>query len=472
MDLASIQASIMSVVDPINDALWNKILIFLLLGSGLWFTFKLKFGQLTHLKEMFRLIGEGVGASTKDNHISSFQAFCVSTASRVGVGNIAGIAIAIVLGGPGSIFWMWLIAILGAATGIVESTLGQIYKEPLKGGGFHGGPAYYIQKGLNSKFFAIWFAILISITYGLIFNSVQANTIAASFQVWNIDAYTIGGVITILTAIVIFGGVTRIARVSEVLVPIMAGLYILTALFVIIMNISELPRVISLIFSSAFSVQAAGGGFLGAAMLNGFKRGLFSNEAGMGAVPNAAATADCSHPIKQGLIQGFGVFVDTMLVCSATAFIVLITGDYANSGLTGVALVQANLATQIGDWAPNVMTVFILMFAFSSIVGNYYYGEINISHLARHNKLWLNLFRVLVVCMVFIGSIAELPFVWNMADLFMALMAITNIIAIALLGNKVFIAMNDYWNQKSQGIKDPVFKASTLPGEKLDWWHN
>lgn len=469
MDL-SILNVIDKFVDTINGYLWTYVIITLLIISGFWFTYKIRLAQLTKLGEMVRLLKEGVGASTEGNNISSFQAFCVSTASRVGVGNIAGIAIAIVLGGPGAIFWMWAIALLGSATGIIESTLGQIYKEPVAGGGFRGGPAYYIRKGLGSKTIAIWFAILISITYGLIFNSVQANTIAASFKIWNFVPNITGGVMAILTAIVIFGGVTRIAKVTEYLVPIMATIYILTALFIVIMNISHLPAVFANIISSAFTMQAAGGGLLSAAMMNGFKRGLFSNEAGMGSVPNAAATANCTHPVKQGLIQGFGVFVDTMLVCTSTAFIVLMIGDYSASGLTGISLVQQNLGIQLGSWAPHVMAAFIFMFAFSSIVGNYYYGEINIFHLTE-NKLWLNLFRTLVVVMIYIGSVAELTFVWNLADLFMALMVLTNVIAIILLGGQAFTAIKDYFDQKARGIKEPVFHEKTL-GENinLDWW--
>ncbi len=472
MELQEILTAIENVINPINNFLWTYVIILLLSLSGLWFTYKLRFGQLSKIGEMLRLLKEGVGANTKGSQVSSFQAFCISTASRVGVGNIAGIAIAIVLGGPGSIFWMWFIALLGSATGIVESTLAQIYKEPIKGGGFHGGPAYYIQKGLHSRTIAIWFAILISVTYGLIFNSVQSNTITASFQIWNLAPEYVGGAIAILSGIVIFGGATRIAKVTEFVVPIMAGLYILTAIFIVLTNITHLPAVLGNIFTSAFTFDAAGGGLLGAAVMNGFKRGLFSNEAGMGSVPNAAATAQCSHPAKQGLIQGFGVFVDTMFVCTSTAFIVLMTDDYTATSLTGIALVQHNLAIQLGSWAPTAMAFFIFTFAFSSIVGNYYYGEVNISHLSK-NKIYLNLFRAAVVLMVFIGSIATLPFVWNMADFFMALMVLTNVVAIFLLGKQAFICFYDYFKQKAEGIEEPVFKGSTL-GEKvekqLDWW--
>ncbi len=465
------EAALNSLVSNLNGFLWNNIIIALLVGVGIWFTLRTGFVQITQLPEMFRLVGEGVGTKTDNNHISSFQAFCVSTASRVGVGNIAGVAIAIVLGGPGAVFWMWLIALLGSATGFIESTLAQIYKEPLKEGGFFGGPAYYIRYGLKSPFFSVLFAILLTVTFGLIYNSVQANTMAASLKTFDISVETTGIVVSVLTAIIIFGGISRIAKVSEVLVPIMAGLYILTAIYVIIANIENFPRVISTIFSSAFDPTAAGGGFMGAAMMNGIKRGLFSNEAGEGSVPNAAATATVSHPIKQGLVQAFGVFLDTLVICTASAFIVLVIGDYASTGKTGVALVQHNLAEQLGAWAPLAVAIFIMMFSFSSIVGNYYYGEVNIAHLTQ-NKLYMNLFRTGVVAMVYVGSVASLDFVWNLADLFMALLVLINVTAILLLSGQVNVALKDYVKQKREGIKDPVFYKDILPKQDgIFYWN-
>lgn len=466
------EAMLNDAVNTINGYLWNYVIIVILIGAGIWFTLRTGFIQITQIGEMLRLVSEGVGASTKDNHISSFQAFCVSTASRVGVGNIAGVAIAVVLGGPGAVFWMWVIALLGSATGFIESTLAQIYKVPLKEGGFYGGPAYYIKNGLKSPVFAALFAILITITFGLIYNSVQANTIAAALKTFDVPVGSTGAVIAILTGLVIFGGITRIAKVSEVLVPIMAGLYILTAIYIILVNITEFPHVISTIFSSAFDFQAAGGGFMGATMMNGIKRGLFSNEAGEGSVPNAAATADVSHPVKQGLVQAFGVFLDTLVICTASAFIVLISGDYKAIGKTGIALIQENLAMQLGDWAPFAVAIFIFMFSFSSIVGNYYYGEINISHMTE-KKAYLNLFRIFVVAMVYIGSIASLDLVWNLADLFMAFLVLTNVTAILLLSRQVNVCLKDYLSQKRAGIKDPVFKRSILPSQEgIVWWND
>ena len=461
-----------NIVSQINDIFWSYILIILLIAAGIIFSIRTRFVQIRMLREMIHLLTEGVGTKTEGQQISSFQAFCVSTASRVGVGNIAGIAIAVVLGGPGAIFWMWVIALLGASSGFIESTLAQIYKIPRSDDkGYLGGPAFYIKNALHSPKAAIFFAIIISITYGLIFNSVQSNTISLSMQTaFGFDATYIGIVIAIISAIVIFGGLKRIARVSEYLVPFMAGLYILVALFITFYNITELPHIFAVIFKDAWGIDSVAGGGFGAAIMTGIKRGLFSNEAGMGSVPNAAATAEVTHPVKQGLIQSFGVFVDTFLICSSSAFIVLLSTDYQSTGLTGIQLVQYDLSLYFGDIAVSAVAVFIILFAFTSIVGNYYYGEINIKYLSD-NPLYLNIFRVLVTFMVFFGSIAELSLVWNLADLFMALMATTNVIAILLLGKIAFIALKDYEQQKKQGIKEPVFKASILPKQDgIYWW--
>ena len=419
------------------------------------------------LPEMLRLLTEGVGTKTEGKQISTFQAFCVSTASRVGVGNIAGVAIAIVTGGPGAVFWMWLIAFIGCATGFVESTLAQIYKLPQQDGAFHGGPAYYIENALKQPAVAKLFAVLISVTFGLIYNSVQANTIALSVETaFGVGHLTTAIILCVLTGLVIFGGMTRIAKVAEVLVPVMAVVYLLTALIIVVLYIDQVPAMFALIFHDAFSPQAAVGGGIGTAILTGVKRGLFSNEAGEGSVPNAAATATTSHPAKQGLVQSFGVYVDTWIVCTATAFIVLLTGQYTVGGsLTGIALAQASLASTFGSLAPSGLSFVIFMFAFSSIVGNYYYGEINIAFFKGNTKQYLLVFRCLVIAMVFFGSMAELSFVWDTADLFMAFLCLTNLYAIARLGKYAFIALNDYVNQKAAGIKEPTFDPAIMPDE-------
>lgn len=458
------------IVSNINLYLWNYLIIFILIGAGLFFTMTTGAVQIRMFKEMVRLVASGAGTKTNKNHVSSFQAFCVSTASRVGVGNIAGIAIAVVLGGPGAIFWMWVIALIGSATGFIESTLAQIYKEPIAKGGFYGGPAYYIRYGLNSKFLSILFAILITITFGWIYNSVQANTLAASLHTFGIDVTYTGIVISVLLGLIIFGGIQRVAKISEIIVPIMAVLYIGTALFVVLMNIQEFPAMIHKIVSSAFDPYAAGGGFMGATMMNGIKRGLFSNEAGEGSVPNAAATAAVHHPVEQGLVQAFGVFLDTFIICTSSAFIVLIVGDYSITGLTGIALVQHNLEAQLGAWAPYAVTVFIIMFSFSSLVGNYYYGEININHLTD-KKYVLHLFRIGVVAMAFIGSIASLDLVWNLADLFMAFLVLTNVSSILRMGRTAGLALDDYIKQRKAGIQTPVFNRNILNHTYgIVWW--
>ena len=452
-----------SAVDAINNVLWSHVLIVVLVACGLYFTVSTRFVQVRMLPEMIRLLTEGVGRKTEGHAISSFQAFCVSTASRVGVGNIAGVAIAIVTGGPGAVFWMWIIAFIGCATGFVESTLAQIYKLPRGNGKFHGGPAYYINNALHQPAVAKLFAILISVTFGLIYASVQANTIAMSAKTLGIDTLATGIFIAVLTGVVICGGMHRIAQVTEFLVPIMAGLYILVALIIVVMHIDMVPAMFELIIHDAFSPQAAVGGGFGTAVLTGVKRGLFSNEAGEGSVPNAAATADVSHPVNQGLVQSFGVYVDTWIVCSATAFIVLLTGQYTIGGeLTGIALAQASLSSVFGPLAPVAVAFMSLLFAFSSIVGNYYYGEINIAFFEGDTHKYLMVYRVCVVGMVLFGSLAALQLVWNLADLFMGLLCLTNLYAVVRLSPYARRALADYTAKKTRGVRDPEFAASDI----------
>lgn len=370
-----------TLILSVNDFLWSYIIIALLAGAGIYFSLCTHFVQIRYLCEMFRIIADSAGTKTRGNQVSAFQAFCISTASRVGVGNIAGIAIAVTAGGPGAVFWMWFIALLGASTGFVESTLAQIYKVPRPDGtsGFQGGPAYYIRAGLHSPLWSVFFAILISITYGLVFNSVQANTIALSLSsAFGMDRMLSGILLALLSGIVIFSGIGPIARMTEWLVPLMAGMYLLVALGIMIYHITDLPGIFLLIFQDAFSPDAAVGGGMGAAVMTGIKRGLFSNEAGMGSVPNAAATADANHPVRQGLVQSFGVFIDTFFICSASAFIVLLSGDYQSGTLTGIELVQTDLSHYFGSLAPHMLSFLIFLFAFTSIIGNYCYGEINI----------------------------------------------------------------------------------------------
>ncbi|MDU1314101.1 MAG: alanine/glycine:cation symporter family protein [Clostridium septicum] len=453
----------------INDFLWTYILIAMLIVSGIYFTFKTKFVQFTNIKEMFKLLGEG-SSKEHEHSVSSFQAFCISTASRVGTGNLAGIATALAIGGPGAIFWMWLIALIGASSSFIESTLAQIYKVK-DGNSFRGGPAYYMEKGLKKRWMGVLFAILITITFGLVFNSVQANTITLALnESFGFNRSVLGIILTLLTVIIIFGGVNRIANVSSILVPIMAVAYIAVALFIVVINFSELPGVLKMIFDNAFGINQAVGGILGAALLQGIKRGLFSNEAGMGSAPNAAATATVSHPVKQGLIQTLGVFTDTIIICSCTAFIILLSGVPLDGSVKGIQLTQMALTSQLGPFGGIFVSICILLFAFSSIVGNYYYGEANISFITD-KKIYVLVYRLSVGLMVFFGSLVSMDIVWNLADVFMGLMAIINLIAILLLGKIAFKALADYNKQRKEG-KDPIFKSSSIPelGDEVEEW--
>ncbi|WP_053363576.1 alanine/glycine:cation symporter family protein [Bacillus sp. FJAT-27251] len=461
-----------SIINFFNDLLWSYVLIAVLVLTGLYFSFRTKFVQFTYFFEMFRVIAEKstVSAAGKRGR-SSFQAFTISAASRVGTGNLAGVATAIAAGGPGAVFWMWLIAFIGAGSSFVESTLAQIYKVKDKDE-YRGGPAYYMEKGLNKRWMGILFAVIITFCFGLVFNSVQSNTISlAVHEAYGIERFWVGIVLAVLTAAVIFGGVKRVAHVSQVIVPIMAVLYLILALYIVITNFTEVPAMIGLIVSSAFGLQEAAGGAMGAAVLWGIKRGLFSNEAGMGSAPNAAATAAVSHPAKQGLIQTLGVFVDTILICSATAFIIILSGVYTDPDLNGIQLTQAALSTHVGAWAPSFISVAIFLFAFSSIIGNYYYGETNIEFI-KQSKPAMLVYRLAVVGMVMFGALVDLAVVWNLADLFMGIMALINLVAITLLVNIALAALKDYTAQRKQG-KDPVFFADSIPGLKgIESWEN
>ncbi|MFC0471305.1 alanine/glycine:cation symporter family protein [Halalkalibacter kiskunsagensis] len=457
-----------AIIDWGNTILWSYVLIVLLVGLGIYFTFRTKFVQIRNLGEMFRLMKESPSTNSGEKQISSFGAFCISAASRIGTGNLAGVAIAITLGGPGAVFWMWIVAIFGAALSFIESTLAQVYK--VKGSnGYKGGPAFYMEKALGARWMGVLFAILITFCFGLAFNSVQANTITSAFEeAFGINRLVLGIALTVLTGLVIFGGVKRIAKVTQVVVPIMALCYLILATYVVIGNIGEIPGMIGLIVSSAFGFNEAVAGGIGAAIMNGVKRGLFSNEAGMGSAPVAAATADVSHPAKQGFVQTLGVFIDTLFICSATAFIILLSG-VQGEGMGGIQLTQSALASHVGSWATIFVAIAILLFCFSSIVGNYYYGESNLEFI-KENKTMLLVFRLAVLAVVLFGSVSSLSMVWNLADLFMALMAITNLIALLLIGKIAIAVLKDYVKQKKEG-KDPVFYASSIEGLKnVECW--
>lgn len=461
------EQTIQDVVVIFNDFLWSKLLIILLVVCGVYFTTKTKFMQFRMISDMVKVLKEP--KSKEPGKVSPFQAFCISMAARVGTGNITGIALAIALGGPGAVFWMWIIAMIGSASSFVESTLAQIYKIKDKGG-FRGGPAYYMERGLRKRWMGVLFAILIILSFGLVFNAVQSNTITVAFQnSFGTDRLTVGIIMAVVFAGIIMGGVRRIAKASEYIVVVLAVIYIGVAAFIMLLNITELPGIIALIVKNAFGFEQMAGGTLGAALMNGVKRGLFSNEAGMGSAPNAAATADTSHPVKQGLIQALGVLTDTLIICTSTAMVILLSGVYQGSNLGGIELTQAAFSAHIGSWASGFLAVMVFLFAFSTLIGNYYYGETNIEFI-KSNKVWLWIYRVAVIGMVLFGAVAKVQLVWDLADLFMGLMVVVNLIAILMLSKVTFEALRDYKRQKAEG-RDPVFTRDRIhiPGEVECW---
>lgn len=461
------------LITTINDVIWSYVLIVALVGCGVWFTWRTRFVQFRMVGEMLRLLTESAVDTAKGTkHISSFQAFAVSVATRVGTGNLAGVATAIAIGGPGAVFWMWIIALIGSATAFVESTLAQLYKQKHKDS-FIGGPAYYIQKGLKQRWMAVLFAILITLQFGLSNNSIQANTICGAMQeAFGWSPLWVGIALATMALLIVFGGIQRIASVSSILVPVMAVGYIILAVVIIAMNIQQIPEVFKVIVTNAFGIGQIAGGGIGAAMMNGVKRGLFSNEAGEGSAPNVAATATTTHPVKQGLIQALGVFTDTLLVCSCTAFIILISGLYQVPELNGIALTQSALQSEVGNVGPIFVAIAIFLFAFSSIIGNYYYGEANIRFITDNSSV-MTIYRL---CsgglMVVFGAIASFELVWNIVDFFMAFLTACNLIAIILLGRYAFRLLDDYRQQKKKGIKEPVFHRSQLPEieDEIECW--
>jgi AGCS family alanine or glycine:cation symporter len=475
--------NINELITTVNDAVWGYVLIFALVGCGLWFTIKTRFVQFRMVGEMLRLLTDSAVSTVEEQvkeqkagvnskHISSFQAFAVSVATRVGTGNLAGVASAIAIGGPGAVFWMWVIALMGSATAFVESTLAQLFKKKHKDS-FIGGPAYYIQQGLKQRWMAITFAVLITCQFGLSNNSIQSNTICSAMQeAFGWDPLWVGCVIAAVSLFIVFGGIQRIAQVSAVLVPVMAISYVILALVIIVMNIGLIPHVFRLIVLDAFGIEQIAGGGIGVTIMNGVKRGLFSNEAGEGSAPNVAATASVTHPVKQGLIQALGVFTDTLIVCSCTAFIILISGLFRVPQLNGIALTQSALQSEIGSIGPVFIAVAIFLFAFSTIIGNYYYGEANIRFITPNTKV-MTIYRICSAgVMVIFGSLASFELVWNIVDFFMAFLTACNLIAIVLLGRFAFRLLDDYRKQKKQGIKEPTFHRSQLPEleNELECW--
>ncbi len=467
MDIFASDGWLTMAITSLNDFVWTYILIILLVGCGLYFTWRTRFVQLRMVGEMVRLIAEPSVKTGPKKHISAFQAFAVSVATRVGTGNLAGVATAIAMGGPGAVFWMWLIALIGGATAFIESTLAQLYKRH-GDDSYKGGPAYYIKYGLGRKWMAALFAVLITLTFGLSYNSVQSNTIcSAMHQAFGWNEIVVGAIISVVSLVIAFGGIQRIARVSAVIVPLMAVGYFILALVIVLMNYQLVPHVFKVIVTEAFGLGQFTGGLLGMTVMYGIKRGLFSNEAGEGSAPNVAATASVSHPVKQGLVQALGVFTDTFLVCSCTAFIILISGVYS-SGANGIALTQEAMQSQIGHWGKVFIAIAIFFFAFSSIIGNYYYGETNIQFLTR--KRWaLVVFRLFSGgVMVMLGALASLNFVWSLGDICMAMLTACNLAAIIPLSKYAFKLLKNYQDQKRNGIASPTFKRDMLPDLKGD----
>lgn len=451
-----------SVVVDVNDVFWNWLLIPLVIVAGLYFTVRSGVVQVRMLPEMFRSVTEkGATAEDGKKSVSAFGAFSISAAARVGTGNIAGVATAISVGGPGAVFWMWAMATLGAASAFVESTLAQLYKRPEhEPGTFRGGPAYYMEYGLRRRWQGLIFAVIITVTFGFVFNAVQSNTIVATTRASLSDldgdwfAPLVGLGLIVLLGVVIFGGVRRISHITEVLVPIMALVYLLLGIAVVALNIDDLPRVVADIVGGAFGLREVVGGGIGVAIAQGIRRGMFSNEAGLGSSPNAAAAADVSHPVKQGLVQSLGVYFDTLLICSITAFIIL-TSDPDLSERRTADLTQSALQDSLGSWAGHVLTAVVFLLAFSSMIGNFYYGRANIEFITDRPQV-LTAFRVLVLVAVFGGALGSVSLIWNLADVFMGVMALVNLAAIIPLGVVAFRLLADYRAQRAAGT-DPVY---------------
>ena len=462
------------LINGLSDLLYSYILIILLLGTGIYFTFRTRFVQFRLFIESIRVVAQ---PGDDENGLSSFQALMVSTASRVGTGNIAGISTAICLGGPGAVFWMWLTAILGSASAFIESTLAQIYKKRAEDGSSYGGPAYYIQAALKKHWIGVLFALFLILTYMGGFNLVASFNIADSFRAYSFfdESFTpllVGVILALVFAACIFGGSRQISRITEVLVPFMGIFYLAVALFVTVTHYTLIPKMFSDIFSNAFDIRAIFGGFTGSCVMNGIKRGLFSNEAGVGSAPNAAASAAVSHPVKQGLVQMLSVFIDTILICSATACLLLCSGVAPSEELKGMPWVQAAASESLGGFGTVFITVALCLFAFTTLIGNFYYAEMGLKYLCGKTpgKALLNLFRIIAALIVLAGAVMEFGLVWSTADVLMGFMALINLPVILLLGGTAIRCMKDYVRQKKEG-RNPVFKAADIGlKEKTDFW--
>ena len=471
------------VEDSLNGVLWNIVPVFLI-AAGVYFGFRTLFVQIRLIPDMLKAVAETPKGKDREGRdldeeyggVSAFKAFTISAASRVGTGNIAGVALAISIGGPGSVFWMWLLALRGGATAFVESTLAQLWKTKDAEGNYHGGPAYYMTRGLGWRPLAVLFSAFLALTYGFVYNAIQTNSITAAIEtsVGNDSALVkcvVAGVLAILTALVIFGGVTRIASWTQVIVPFMAGAYIIMGVVVLVVNWREIPAMFELIVTHALGLKEVAGAGVWLAFTQGMRRGLFSNEAGMGSAPNAAASATVSHPVKQGLVQTLGVYFDTLLVCTITAFIVLLgpAVSYGKDDVQGVSLTQSALADSLGDWSAHAITAILFFLAFSSVIGNYYLAQTNLEYLTE-SKSALNVFRLVVIGFVIFGAFGSVPLVWALGDTMAGLLAIFNIVAIIPLGGVVLKLLKNFNDQRRKGI-DPVFHRDMLPELKnVEYW--
>lgn len=468
------------IISLVNDLIWSNALIILCLAVGIYFSVATRFLQVRYVKEMLKLLFDG---KSSDKGVSSFQAFAIAISGRIGTGNIAGVATAIAMGGPGAVFWMWVIAFLGSASAFIEATLGQIYKQ-VNNGQYRGGPAYYIEKGLGMKWYAILFALATVLSTAVFLPGVQSNSIALSMHnAFEVPVAYTGIGIVLLLALIIFGGVKRIGKVAEVVVPFMAGGYILMALVIMGLNFTSIPSVFSLIIKSAFDFEPAFAGIFGMAVAWGVKRGIYSNEAGQGTAPHAAAAAEVSHPAKQGLVQAFSVYVDTLFVCTATAFMILFTGKYNVANPAGGFLLENIPGAKIGaeytqlaiahhfpSLGAGFVAVSLLFFAFTTIMAYYYIAETNLSYLDKTANKWLtNLLRVLLLGATFYGTVKTAEAAWTLGDIGVGMMAWLNIIAIVLLRKPALKVFRDYEKQRKAG-KDPVFKAQDVDIANTDQW--
>ena len=469
------------IINSINSIVWSNALIVLCLSAGIYFSFVSKFLQVRYLREMIRLLFKG---QSSDKGVSSFQAFTIAIAGRVGTGNIAGVATAIAMGGPGAIFWMWIIAFLGSASAFIEATLGQIYKQ-VNDGQYRGGPAFYIEKGLGIKWYAVVFALATILSTALLLPGVQSNNIALSMQAaFSLPTWMTGGAVCLLLGLIIFVGVKRIGRVAELVVPLMAAAYILMAVVIIAVNIKEVPGVISLIIRSAFDLEPAFGGMFGMAIAWGVKRGIYSNEAGQGTAPHAAAAAEITHPAKQGLVQAFSVYIDTLFVCTATAFMILFTGQYnvlnpdggyMMENIPGVAVgaeyTQFAISSHFPAFGSGFVAVSLLFFAFTTLMAYYYIAETNLSYLNKKGtSIWLlSGLRIFKLLATFYGSVKTAEVAWTLGDIGVGIMAWLNVIAIFLLRKPALLALKDYEAQRKSGA-DPIFNSTRLGIKNAELW--